>query len=210
MASLSNRHSRGLFDFLLQHRNKHKLNALIDVADMTPLVHVSGIKLCMRGYTSWQSRRWPGNLTTKNDHVRSAGEYDAAVDAERHSCVNGCTAAVTTMPDQAPVPTAGARINKCLVLALAKTLPLSWEKWRLGEYCQACSGNLQPLETASGSARESGRAVRRSRVGSKAPTTTPACMICLYDVDKAAMRISSSRPKPQNPAGADLPPATAA
>ena len=55
MAKLVKQAQPRLFDFLLQHRNKHKLNALIDVADMTPLVHVSGMFGAARGNTSWVS-----------------------------------------------------------------------------------------------------------------------------------------------------------
>lgn len=55
MAKLVKQAQPRLFDFLLQHRNKHKLNALIDVAEMTPLVHVSGMFGAARGSTSWVS-----------------------------------------------------------------------------------------------------------------------------------------------------------
>lgn len=41
-----------LFDYLFQLRNKHKVSALIDIANMKPLVHISGMFGALRGNTS--------------------------------------------------------------------------------------------------------------------------------------------------------------
>lgn len=53
MAKLVKQAQPRLFDYLYQHRSKHKINALIDIAEMTPLVHVSGMFGAARGNTSW-------------------------------------------------------------------------------------------------------------------------------------------------------------
>lgn len=52
MAKLVKQAQPRLFDYLYQHRSKHKINALIDIAEMTPLVHVSGMFGAARGNTS--------------------------------------------------------------------------------------------------------------------------------------------------------------
>ncbi|MGQ7789384.1 hypothetical protein ACULNC_05685 [Shigella flexneri] len=43
MAKLVKTRQPRLFDYLFTHRNKHKLMALIDVPQMKPLAHVSGM-----------------------------------------------------------------------------------------------------------------------------------------------------------------------
>ncbi|SQD04717.1 exodeoxyribonuclease I [Escherichia coli] len=53
MAKLVKTRQPRLFDYLFTHRNKHKLMALIDVPQMKPLVHVSGMFGAWRGNTSW-------------------------------------------------------------------------------------------------------------------------------------------------------------
>lgn len=53
MAQLVKTRQPRLFDYLYSHRSKHKLAALIDVPQMKPLVHVSGMFGAWRGNTSW-------------------------------------------------------------------------------------------------------------------------------------------------------------
>ncbi|MDK9371811.1 exodeoxyribonuclease I, partial [Lelliottia sp. V106_10] len=53
MAKLVKATQPRLFEFLLSHRNKNKLSQLIDVPQMKPLVHVSGMFGALRGNTSW-------------------------------------------------------------------------------------------------------------------------------------------------------------
>lgn len=53
MAKLVKTRQPRLFDYLFTHRNKHKLMALIDVPQMKPLVHVSGMFGAWSGNTSW-------------------------------------------------------------------------------------------------------------------------------------------------------------
>lgn len=59
MAKLVKTRQPRLFDYLYSHRNKRKLATLIDVPQMKPLVHVSGMFGAARGNTSWW-RPWPG------------------------------------------------------------------------------------------------------------------------------------------------------
>ncbi len=53
MAKLVKTRQPRLFDYLFTHRNKHKLMALIDVPQMKPWSHVSGMFGAWRGNTSW-------------------------------------------------------------------------------------------------------------------------------------------------------------
>ncbi len=85
MAKLVKQAQPRLFDFLLQHRNKHKLNALIDVADMTPLVHVSGMPGAARQHQLGVAAGPAPGQQERSDHVRSGWRYDAAADAERRA-----------------------------------------------------------------------------------------------------------------------------
>ena len=53
MAKLVQEKQPKLFEFLFTHRNKQKLMTLIDIPQMKPLVHVSGMFGAARGNTSW-------------------------------------------------------------------------------------------------------------------------------------------------------------
>lgn len=53
MAKLVKTAQPRLFEYLLSHRSKQKLMTLIDVPQMKPLVHISGMFGAWRGNTSW-------------------------------------------------------------------------------------------------------------------------------------------------------------
>ena len=53
MAKLVKSAQPRLFEYLLSHRSKQKLMTLIDVPQMKPLVHISGMFGAWRGNTSW-------------------------------------------------------------------------------------------------------------------------------------------------------------
>ena len=53
LAALIRKAQPKLFDYLYQHRQKQKLSALIDVAGLTPLVHVSSKFPALQGCCSW-------------------------------------------------------------------------------------------------------------------------------------------------------------
>lgn len=135
-----------LFDFLLKYRNKYKLNSLIDIAKMTPLVHVSSMFGAARGNTSLIAPlSWhPNNkntvitcnlasdlkplLTLNPDQLR---KY---VYTRRDAPTN----------EQPPRQLKLVHINKCPILAPARTL-LPENAERLGINCQVCWKNLQLL-----------------------------------------------------------------
>lgn len=164
MAKLVKQAQPRLFDFLLQHRNKHKLNALIDVADMTPLVHVSGMFGAARGNTSWVSPlAWhPDN---KNAVIMcdlagdmtplltlSAEQLRERLYTRRDDHGAGSGAGADQAGTHQQMPGAGAGQN-----------PAAGERRAAGHRSPGLPAEPAAAETAPGSARESGGAVRRSR-----------------------------------------------
>lgn len=92
MAKLVKQAQPKLFNYLYQHRAKRKIATLIDIVDMTPLVHVSGMFGAQRGNTSWVS---PLALRPRNGQrcyrLRSGGRY---VTPARAGCRHAARAAV--------------------------------------------------------------------------------------------------------------------
>jgi exodeoxyribonuclease I len=171
MAKLVKQAQPRLFDFLLQHRNKHKLNALIDIAEMTPLVHVSGMFGAARGNTSWVSP-----LAWHPDNKNAVIMCDLAGDMTPLLTLSAdelrerlYTRREDLAPEQSPVPIKLVHINKCPVLAPAKTLVAGKRRalrhrpsglaWRTCSCCASirrcairwwrCSPKPNPLSKAS-------------------------------------------------------------
>ncbi|MCW6569158.1 exodeoxyribonuclease I [Yersinia ruckeri] len=135
-----------LFDYLYQHRSKHKISALIDIAEMTPLVHVSGMFGAARGNTSWVAPlAWhPEN---KNAVIMCdlAGDMSPLLELDAETLRERLyTRRDKLSADQAAVPIKLVHINKCPVLAPAKTL-LAENAERLAIDRQCCLQNLQVL-----------------------------------------------------------------
>ncbi|KEY60332.1 exodeoxyribonuclease I [Serratia sp. DD3] len=199
MAKLVKQAQPRLFDYLLQHRNKHKLNTLIDIAEMTPLVHVSGMFGAARGNTSWVSP-----LAWHPDNKNAVIMCDLAGDITPLLTLSAdelrerlYTPRNRLAADQAPIPIKLVHINKCPVLAPAKTL-LPENAERLGIDRQACLENLKVLRQHP--------EIREKVVAlfAEAPTFTPSNNVDaqLYegffsDADKAAMKIIQQT-KPQD------------
>lgn len=136
-----------LFDYLYTHRNKNKLTGLIDVVSMKPLVHVSGMFGTERGNTSWiVPVAWHPdnkNAVIAVDLAKDpAPLFDLDADALRERLY---TRHADLAPDELPAPIKLIHINKCPVLAEAKTLrPEDAE--RLGIDRQRCLENLKTLQ----------------------------------------------------------------
>lgn len=146
MAKLVKQAQPRLFDYLYQHRSKHKINALIDIADMTPLVHVSGMFGAARGNTSWVAPlAWhPEN---KNAVVMCdlAGDMSPLLELDSDTLRERLYTRRDKLNAQdVAVPLKLVHINKCPVLAPAKTL-LPENADRLGIDRQRCLQNLQLL-----------------------------------------------------------------
>ncbi|MFI0489714.1 MAG: exodeoxyribonuclease I [Yersinia sp. (in: enterobacteria)] len=135
-----------LFDYLYQHRTKHKINALIDIAEMTPLVHVSGMFGAARGNTSWVAPlAWhPEN---KNAVIMCdlAGDMSPLLELDSDTLRERLYTRRDKLNAQdVPVPLKLVHINKCPILAPAKTL-LPENADLLGIDRQRCLQNLQLL-----------------------------------------------------------------
>ncbi|MCK8232081.1 exodeoxyribonuclease I, partial [Erwinia amylovora] len=53
MAKLVKEKQPRLYDFLFSHRNQQNITTLIDIPQMKPLLHFSGMFGAARGYASW-------------------------------------------------------------------------------------------------------------------------------------------------------------
>jgi len=146
MAKLVKQAQPRLFDYLLQQRSKHKINALIDIPAMTPLMHVSGMFGAARGNTSWISPlAWhPEN---KNAVITCdlAGDISPLLELDADTLRELLYTRRDQLPNgQAAIPLKLIHTNKCPVLAPAKTL-LPENAERLGIDRQHCLNNLQLL-----------------------------------------------------------------
>jgi exodeoxyribonuclease-1 len=145
MAKLVKEKQPRLYDFLFSHRNKQKISALVDIPQMKPLVHISGMFGAARGNTSWIAPlAWhPDNRNALitcdlGGDMTPLMTLDADALRERlytpRSELNGAPA----------VPLKLVHINKCPVVAPANTLrPEDAE--RIGIDRQRCLDNLALL-----------------------------------------------------------------
>ncbi|CCN85716.1 Exodeoxyribonuclease I [Vibrio nigripulchritudo SFn27] len=113
-----------LFDYLFSMRHKKKLNELVDIVNMTPLMHVSGMLGAECSYTSWMVPvAW--HPTNQNAVVMVNLAMDPSPLIELDSAQ--LKERLYTRRDQLsegelPVPIKLVHLNKCPVLAPAKTL----------------------------------------------------------------------------------------
>ncbi|WP_168403923.1 exodeoxyribonuclease I [Erwinia amylovora] len=145
MAKLVKEKQPRLYDFLFSHRNKQNITTLIDIPQMKPLVHISGMFGAARGNASWIAPlAWhPDNrnaLITCDLNADMASLLELDADALR--------ARLYTRRDElngaSPVPLKLVHINKCPVVAPANTLrPEDAE--RIGIDRQRCRDNLTLL-----------------------------------------------------------------
>ncbi len=113
-----------LFEYFLSMRHKRKLNELIDIVNLTPLMHVSGMLGRECQYTSWiVPVVW--HPTNKNAVV----VIDLAKDPQPLLDLSSdelrerlYTKRSELGPDESPVPIKLVHLNKCPILAPAKTL----------------------------------------------------------------------------------------
>ena len=135
-----------LFDYFLTMRHKRKLNELVDIVNMTPLMHVSGMLGRECNYTSWiVPVAW--HPTNKNAVI----VVDLAKDPQVLFDLDGdalkerlYTKHSDLAPDELPVPVKLVHLNKCPILAPAKTLTAE-NADKIGIDREQCLQNLQVL-----------------------------------------------------------------
>ncbi|KGT95873.1 exonuclease I [Erwinia typographi] len=123
MAKLVKEKQPRLYDFLFTHRNKNKITALIDIPQMKPLVHISGMFGAFRGNTSWIAPlAW--HPVNKNALITCdlAGDITPLLELDADSLRERLYTRRDELGDNSPVPLKLMHINKCPVVAPANTL----------------------------------------------------------------------------------------
>ncbi|WP_099350358.1 exodeoxyribonuclease I [Erwinia amylovora] len=145
MAKLVKEKQPRLYDFLFSHRNKQKITSLIDIPQMKPLVHISGMFGAARGNASWIA---PLAWHPDNRNALITCDLDADMAPLLELDADALRARLYTRRDElngaSPVPLKLVHINKCPVVAPANTLrPEDAE--RIGIDRQRCRDNLALL-----------------------------------------------------------------
>ncbi len=149
LAKILKQNQPKLFDYLFNLRHKRKLQELIDIVELTPLVHVSGMFGVGCGNTSWiVPMAWhPDNknaVITVNLAMDPTPLIELDADTLRERLYT--KRADLGGPDELPIPLKLVHLNKCPVLAPAKTLKAE-DAERIGIDRQQCLKNLQLLKS---------------------------------------------------------------
>ncbi|MBV8044600.1 exodeoxyribonuclease I [Pluralibacter sp.] len=145
MAQLVKSRQPRLFDYLYTYRNKNKLATLIDVPQMKPLVHVSGMFGAWRGNTSWVAPlAWHPDNRNAVVMVDLAGDMSPLLELTADELRDRLYTAKASLGELAAVPVKLVHLNKCPVLAQANTLRPE-DADRLGINRQQCLDNLKLL-----------------------------------------------------------------
>jgi exodeoxyribonuclease-1 len=135
-----------LFDYFLSMRHKRKLNELIDIVNMTPLMHVSGMLGKECNYTSWVVPvAWHPTNQNAVICVDLAKDPQALLDLDTEQLNKRLyTKRSDLAPDELPVPVKLIHLNKCPILAPAKTLTAENAE-KIGIDREKCLENLALL-----------------------------------------------------------------
>ncbi|OEF24117.1 exodeoxyribonuclease I [Vibrio rumoiensis] len=137
-----------LFNYLLSMRHKRKLNELIDIVNMTPLVHVSGMFGVQCSNISWiVPMAWHPTNNNAVITVNLAMDPTPLIEMDAEALHQRLyTKRDELAPDELPVPLKLVHINKCPVLAPAKTLTAENAE-RIGIDRKQCLDNLARLKS---------------------------------------------------------------
>lgn len=204
MAKLVKTHQPRLFDYLFSHRNKQKLATLVDIPQMKPLVHVSGMFGASRGNTSLVAPlAWHPDNRNAVIMVDLAGDMSPLLELDADALRERLYTAKSELGEAAPVPIKLVHLNKCPVLAQANALrPQDAE--RLGIDRQHCADNLRLL-LDNPQVREKAVALYAQAAPFIAPDNVDAQLYDGFfsDADRAAMKIVLETP-PQNLPALDI------
>ncbi|WP_194206497.1 exodeoxyribonuclease I [Superficieibacter sp. 1612_C1] len=145
MAKLLKTRQPRLFDYLYTYRGKNKLMTLIDVPQMKPLVHVSGMFGAWRGNTSLVAPlAWHPENRNAVIMVDLAEDVSVLLALDADALRERLYTAKADLGDALPVPVKLVHLNKCPVLAQQNTLRPE-DADRLGINRQRCLDNLKIL-----------------------------------------------------------------
>ncbi|MDH2927026.1 exodeoxyribonuclease I [Lonepinella koalarum] len=147
MAKLIKQKQPKFFQFFFNYRGKKALETLVNVAEMTPLVHVSGMLGNYRGNCTWIA---PLAWHPTNQNALIVCDLSQNIDDLLTKSADELRTHLYTKKSELeeqgilPVPLKLVHLNKCPILAPAKVL-LPENAERLGIDRQYCLANLQKL-----------------------------------------------------------------
>ncbi|MGR5262907.1 exodeoxyribonuclease I [Photobacterium damselae] len=124
MAKLVKQNQPKLFDYLFNNRHKNKLQQLIDVVNLTPLVHVTGMFGTVCGNTSWiVPIAWHPDNKNAVITINLAQDPTPLIELDSETIRTRLyTKRADLAADELPIPLKEVHLNKCPILAPAKTL----------------------------------------------------------------------------------------
>lgn len=147
MAKLIKEKQPKLYEFIFNLKNKKQVAELIDVYNMTPIVHTSSKISSAHGCTSWFA---PISYHPSNKNAVIA--IDLAQDPEPLFTLSAAeiktrlyTRHDDLAPDEKPIPVKLIHVNKCPIIAPAKTL-LPENAERLAIPRELCLDNLKQIK----------------------------------------------------------------
>ncbi|WP_044471046.1 exodeoxyribonuclease I [Mannheimia massilioguelmaensis] len=150
MAKLIKQKQPKLFQFFFENRGKKEVEKLINTGEMTPIVHVSGMLGNYRGNTAWMA---PIAWHPTNQNAVIACDLSANIDDLLSKSAVELQKNLYTKKAELeengvlPVPLKLIHINKCPIVAPAKTL-LPENAQRLGIDRAYCLENLTKLRNS--------------------------------------------------------------
>ncbi|TYG33586.1 exodeoxyribonuclease I [Lonepinella koalarum] len=147
MAKLIKQKQPKFFQFFFNYRGKKALETLVNVTEMTPLVHVSGMLGNYRGNCTWIT---PLAWHPTNQNALIVCDLSQNIDDLLTKSADELRTHLYTKKSELeeqgilPVPLKLVHLNKCPILAPAKVL-LPENAERLGIDRQYCLANLQKL-----------------------------------------------------------------
>ncbi|PTP27952.1 exodeoxyribonuclease I [Vibrio splendidus] len=135
-----------MFDYLYNMRHKRKLNDLVDIVNMTPLMHVSGMFGRDCNYTSWiVPMAWHPTNQNAVIVVDLAKDPSPLLELDADELRDRLYTKRSELgEDELPVPIKLVQLNKCPILAPAKTLTAENAE-TIGIDRQQCLKNLALL-----------------------------------------------------------------
>ncbi|MEN7469838.1 exodeoxyribonuclease I [Providencia stuartii] len=145
MAKLLKAAQPRMFNYFYQLRNKNKVSQLIDIVDMTPLVHVSGMFGALRSYISLVAPlAWHPDNRNAVIMCDLAADISPLVNLPVETLRERLYTPKTELDGELPVPIKLVHINKCPILAPEKTLRTE-DAERTGVDRDLCLRNLEIL-----------------------------------------------------------------